>query len=98
MSYDQFGEVVTHSLKPNGDRIPVTNENRNGMCMTPRFQMIIVNSKGDKGFPGTPRYIKECLYVIPKDIREYLMKRVDCFFTVLHKKYLSPLYSFIHTV
>ncbi|KAL9983333.1 hypothetical protein ACROYT_G005487 [Oculina patagonica] len=28
ISYTVFGEVVTHSLKPKGDRIPVTKENR----------------------------------------------------------------------
>ena len=31
ISFTVFGEVVTHNLKPKGDRIPVTKENREGM-------------------------------------------------------------------
>ena len=31
ISFAVFGEVVTHNLKPKGDRIPVTKENREGM-------------------------------------------------------------------
>lgn len=31
ISFTVFGEVVTHNLKPKGDRIPVTKENRQGM-------------------------------------------------------------------
>ena len=31
ISFTVFGEVVTHNLKPKGDRIPVTKENRQGI-------------------------------------------------------------------
>ena len=33
ISFTVFGEVVTHNLKPKGDRIPVTKENREGMIL-----------------------------------------------------------------
>lgn len=31
ISFTVFGEVVTHNLKPKGDKIPVTKENREGI-------------------------------------------------------------------
>jgi len=30
ISYTVFGEVFTHCLKPRGDKIPVTKQNRQG--------------------------------------------------------------------
>ncbi len=30
VTYDYFGEMRTHELKPNGANIPVTNDNRKG--------------------------------------------------------------------
>lgn len=30
VSVEEFGQVKTHILKPNGENIPVTNENRQG--------------------------------------------------------------------
>lgn len=31
ISFTVFGEVVTYNLKPKGDKIPVTKENREGI-------------------------------------------------------------------
>jgi len=30
ITYDVFGEIRVHDLKPGGDKIPLTNENRKG--------------------------------------------------------------------
>ena len=37
ISFTVFGEVVTHNLKPKGDRIPVTKESRQGKSLLPEI-------------------------------------------------------------